>query len=146
VTVLEVGNRAVVRSILWTDLLNWMCEGLCQQNSEIKQNFLIESKSREEMAKRICHGCPVRYQCLRWSLENPEDSGVWGGLSSRERRAVAAIAHDGSWRDSVARKPWCPWCRSRKIFSPHQRRLQCQECSFNWPGLMPYEGAKITGQ
>lgn len=33
-----------------------------------------------EDAKAVCRGCPVREVCLRWALENGQDSGVWGGL------------------------------------------------------------------
>ncbi|MER6400480.1 MULTISPECIES: WhiB family transcriptional regulator [unclassified Kitasatospora] len=40
---------------------------------------------REEQAKRICRGCPVREECLRHALEVREPYGVWGGLSETER-------------------------------------------------------------
>ena len=123
-------------SARWTDLLGWMPEGTCQHQEEAEY-FRSDSTSKQNWAKRICRGCPVRSQCLQWSLETPETSGVWGGLTARERRAVAAIAHDGSWRTEVARKPWCPWCTSRDVSSPEDRRLECNGCGFNWPGLMP---------
>lgn len=32
--------------------------------------------------------CPVSEHCLQWALESGEDSGVWGGLSEDERRAM----------------------------------------------------------
>lgn len=39
-------------------------------------------------AKRICYGCEVRRDCLEESLGiGRELSGVWGGMSARERRA-----------------------------------------------------------
>uniref|UniRef100_A0AAU2VHU8 Transcriptional regulator WhiB n=1 Tax=Streptomyces sp. NBC_00008 TaxID=2903610 RepID=A0AAU2VHU8_9ACTN len=41
-----------------------------------------------EDAKAVCHGCPVRAECLRWALENSQDTGVWGGLDEAERRAL----------------------------------------------------------
>ncbi|MFE1781282.1 WhiB family transcriptional regulator [Streptomyces sp. NPDC059506] len=41
-----------------------------------------------EEAKAVCRRCPVRETCLQWALEIGEDSGVWGGLSEDERRAV----------------------------------------------------------
>jgi WhiB family redox-sensing transcriptional regulator len=41
-----------------------------------------------EAAKAVCHLCPVRSDCLEWSLATAQDSGVWGGLSEEERRAV----------------------------------------------------------
>ncbi|MGY3684394.1 hypothetical protein ACVWXU_008017 [Streptomyces sp. TE33382] len=39
-------------------------------------------------AKAVCANCPVREPCLRWALENGQDSGVWGGLGEDERRAL----------------------------------------------------------
>ncbi|MGP4003999.1 WhiB family transcriptional regulator [Streptomyces sp. 8N706] len=41
-----------------------------------------------EEAKVVCGRCPVMEQCLQWALENNEHSGVWGGLSEDERRAM----------------------------------------------------------
>ncbi|QKW23989.1 WhiB family transcriptional regulator [Kitasatospora sp. NA04385] len=41
-----------------------------------------------ECAKDVCRRCPVREQCLRWALDNGQDSGVWGGTSEDERRAM----------------------------------------------------------
>lgn len=41
-----------------------------------------------EDAKAVCRGCPVREPCLRWAMENGQDSGVWGGLGEDERRAL----------------------------------------------------------
>lgn len=36
-------------------------------------------------AKEICAGCPVRIDCLAFSLRNRERYGVWGGLTESER-------------------------------------------------------------
>ncbi|TLS45815.1 WhiB family transcriptional regulator [Streptomyces montanus] len=41
-----------------------------------------------EEAKSVCRRCPVMEHCLQWALESGEDSGVWGGLSEDERRAM----------------------------------------------------------
>ena len=41
-----------------------------------------------EEAKAVCRRCPVVDDCLRWALETGQDSGVWGGLSEDERRAL----------------------------------------------------------
>ncbi|WNI33923.1 WhiB family transcriptional regulator [Streptomyces sp. ITFR-6] len=41
-----------------------------------------------EDAKAVCHGCPVRAECLSWALENGQDTGVWGGPDEAERRAL----------------------------------------------------------
>jgi hypothetical protein len=36
-------------------------------------------------AKAICGRCPVIEQCLQWALENREDHGIYGGLTTDER-------------------------------------------------------------
>jgi len=41
-----------------------------------------------EEAKKVCVRCEVREPCLQWALESGQDSGVWGGLSEDERRAM----------------------------------------------------------
>ncbi|GAB2621698.1 WhiB family transcriptional regulator [Streptomyces capparidis] len=43
-----------------------------------------------EAAKRVCHRCPVREQCLEWALASGQDVGVWGGTTEDERRALKA--------------------------------------------------------
>ena len=41
-----------------------------------------------DRAKQICAGCMVRTQCLEWALASGQESGVWGGTSDDERRAL----------------------------------------------------------
>ncbi|GAA4187752.1 hypothetical protein GCM10022288_13040 [Gryllotalpicola kribbensis] len=41
-----------------------------------------------EKAKQVCGRCPVTEVCLQYALETGQDSGVWGGLSEDERRAL----------------------------------------------------------
>jgi WhiB family redox-sensing transcriptional regulator len=41
-----------------------------------------------EKAKQVCGQCPVMDNCLQYALESNQDSGVWGGLSEDERRAL----------------------------------------------------------
>ncbi len=39
-------------------------------------------------AKAVCGRCPVQEVCLQWAIANNQDSGVWGGMSEEERRAM----------------------------------------------------------
>jgi len=41
-----------------------------------------------EKAKAVCATCPVTEMCLQYALDTSQDSGVWGGLSEDERRAL----------------------------------------------------------
>ncbi|REE95157.1 WhiB family transcriptional regulator [Thermomonospora umbrina] len=45
-----------------------------------------------EAAKRVCSGCPVREECLRYASEHDDLEGIWGGTTERERLA-ARIRH-----------------------------------------------------
>ncbi|MBW0104385.1 WhiB family transcriptional regulator [Pseudonocardia sp. KRD291] len=42
-------------------------------------------RRREEQAKQVCAGCPVRQECLQHSLQIEEPFGTWGGVGERER-------------------------------------------------------------
>ncbi len=39
-------------------------------------------------AKQVCAQCSVTQACLDFALETNQDSGIWGGLSEEERRAI----------------------------------------------------------
>jgi WhiB family redox-sensing transcriptional regulator len=41
-----------------------------------------------DKAKAVCGRCTVTEICLQYALETGQDSGVWGGLSEDERRAL----------------------------------------------------------
>ena len=41
-----------------------------------------------EQAKPVCWRCEVSQTCLNWAMETRQESGVWGGLSPDERRAL----------------------------------------------------------
>jgi WhiB family redox-sensing transcriptional regulator len=43
-------------------------------------------KSAVRAAKAVCQTCPVQTDCLSYALETGQADGVWGGLTSRERR------------------------------------------------------------
>lgn len=42
-----------------------------------------------ELARAICQSCSQQVKCLAWGLRN-EDFGMWGGLTSNERRHLKA--------------------------------------------------------
>ena len=39
-------------------------------------------------AKEVCVGCLARGECLDFAIATNQDSGVWGGTSEEERRAI----------------------------------------------------------
>lgn len=42
----------------------------------------------QDHAKRVCTLCSVQQQCLDYALDTNQDSGIWGGLTEDERRAI----------------------------------------------------------
>jgi WhiB family transcriptional regulator, redox-sensing transcriptional regulator len=41
-----------------------------------------------ELAKSVCRRCTVQEQCLRMALSTEQTSGIWGGTTETERRAL----------------------------------------------------------
>ena len=55
--------------------------------------------AEQNVAKKVCKGCPVRMECLADALDNQVEFGVWGGMTERERRALLRKHPDiVSWR------------------------------------------------
>lgn len=74
-----------------TDDVEWQLKGLCG-SGDYDPNLWYPEPPRTEQkaldAKRICRGCLVINQCRDWALLHHEHSGVWGGLSVEDRKAI----------------------------------------------------------
>jgi len=42
-------------------------------------------------AKAVCDACDAKSECLEFALLTNQDSGVWGGKSEEERRALRRV-------------------------------------------------------
>lgn len=74
----------------WT--LQAKCRGLEDQ--------LFPDGAAQKQARKICHGCPVRNECLAEALDNRIEWGVWGGMTERERRLLLRQRTDiTSWTE-----------------------------------------------
>lgn len=47
-------------------------------------------------AKAVCEACPVRGECLSDAVSRREPFGIWGGKTTRERRAIRRKLMAGS--------------------------------------------------
>lgn len=64
----------------------WTEGALCPQ---VDHDMFFPGKSGPTaQAQRICALCPVRVECLADALARNEQHGVWGGLSTRQRRQL----------------------------------------------------------
>jgi WhiB family redox-sensing transcriptional regulator len=69
----------------------WMAEAVCREvDPEVFFPVGSTGPAAQQIAeaKFVCHQCPVRAECLSWALATGQDSGVWGGMSEDERRAL----------------------------------------------------------
>ncbi len=73
---------------------------------------------REEQAKQVCSGCPVRAECLDYSLAIEEPYGTWGGLGERERWVI--VCRNRSARHEMEAADGMPL--SRRPGRPVRRR------------------------
>lgn len=72
----------------------WRDDALCR-NTDPELFFPIGTTGSAivaiEEAKRLCTSCTVSNACLDFALETNQDSGVWGGHSEEERRAIRRV-------------------------------------------------------
>lgn len=67
----------------------WMDDGACVgEPVELWFPDGAASGDGTALARTVCQTCPVRAECLEWALTVPEEHGMWGGKSARERRAI----------------------------------------------------------
>jgi WhiB family transcriptional regulator, redox-sensing transcriptional regulator len=73
----------------------WRTKGSCHRDSpEQRRQMLIifytKTKEYEYAAKKICSGCIVWNDCLKYAIDHNEAYGVWGGTTEAERRSLQA--------------------------------------------------------
>ena len=66
-------------------IADWPSQAACRTGDP---DALFVQGAEQNVAKRVCRGCPVRYECLADALDNRIEFGVWGGMTERERRAL----------------------------------------------------------
>jgi WhiB family redox-sensing transcriptional regulator len=71
--------------------VSWQQEAACR--TEDPELFFPVGQSgpakfQERQAKEVCARCPVQQSCLRDALDAGDLSGVWGGATEDERRAI----------------------------------------------------------
>ena len=71
---------------MWDE--SWGERALCR-GSDPDALFVQGAKQHE--AKRVCHGCPVRTECLAEALDGRIEFGVWGGLTERDFALARSI-------------------------------------------------------
>jgi hypothetical protein len=62
-------------------------------------DWFPEKGGATRSARAICEGCEIRLPCLKWSLDNREPAGMWGGVSENQRKRLLAGSGQRPVRD-----------------------------------------------
>lgn len=67
---------------------SWMSDAACIEYPG--DMWFVEKGGRGTLndARDVCNDCPVRAACLQMALENRETTGMWGGKTPRQLRAM----------------------------------------------------------
>lgn len=67
----------------------WTTEAICAQ---VSGDLWFPKKGANgpmvAIVRSMCAGCPVRRQCLEHAIATEEQHGIWGGLTTKERRQL----------------------------------------------------------
>jgi WhiB family redox-sensing transcriptional regulator len=86
------GESTPARRSPWSSLAGdeppgrWAWQAACATADP--ELFFPPTGDQATEAKRICAGCPVKPECLEYSLATAQEWGVWGGLTEQERQEV----------------------------------------------------------
>lgn len=66
-----------------------MVKGECRNHDPEDWFPVRQNKKAADRARTLCWRlCPVRETCLRYALKYQQETGMWGGLTERERRKL----------------------------------------------------------
>lgn len=97
-------------------LPKWADQALCTQTDP--DAFYAIDAAGQRRAAAVCDRCPVRVPCLNWALDHNEQHGVWGGLSTPQRRALGpahACEDCGQVVPTVAETHHRTVCRAARV-------------------------------
>ena len=67
----------------------WQDDAVCAQvDTELFHPKTGNEGGRIKNAKKVCAGCSVIAKCAEYAIADPELSGVWGGLTDKERELI----------------------------------------------------------
>lgn len=81
----------------------WFPDEPAKEQSVLRPRTDAWAEQQTEMAKAECAKCPVWAECLSWALDNREH-GIWGGTTTKERRAILKREQTERLRQRASRK------------------------------------------
>lgn len=78
-------------------------QAACRDRPDLTWYPKDEDGPQARAAVNVCCGCPHVAACAAWAIANPSVEGVWGGLTTSQRRTL----HDARRPDLVGER-WAP--------------------------------------
>lgn len=69
--------------------LGWQRDALCAEPAYEALPWFPEKGETTSAAKAVCGRCTVRPDCLAYAVAHGIDTGIWGGMSPKERRRAS---------------------------------------------------------
>lgn len=69
---------------------SWQAKGACRGHKK-PDIWYPHKKSPSDQtieARNVCVRCEVRDQCLQYAMDNPNELGIWGGLTEQQRAGL----------------------------------------------------------
>lgn len=85
---LDMCGRCRALRLLLEPVGDWVRDGSCAQVDPDLWFPEHGTGVSTKFAVAICQACPVRAECLDYSIRAREEFGVWGGMTPRERKKV----------------------------------------------------------
>lgn len=89
-----------------SSIYKWKSKSACLSTYQSEDFYHTSENHLKALAKKYCHTCPVRNNCLYTSLVNQEIYGLWGGFTPRQRKAYFKLILDRASKDGVDTNYW----------------------------------------
>lgn len=116
----------------------WHTNAACGEHPDL--DFIDPEPDQIERCRAVCAGCPVREKCLADALAAGEPWGIWGGLDTDQRAALAErtgvpeptiLPAHGTNSRYVKHGCRCTTCRHAHTTYERERRRRNQNRSRN---------------
>lgn len=74
---------------------DWVKDAYCRIK-KINTTDFFPVRGEKTTVQEVCEQCKVQVDCLNYALDNHIASGIWGGKSGRQRRAILKERHEQS--------------------------------------------------
>lgn len=97
----------------------WQVRGACRGHKKPDLWYPDKRSTPAQIreAQEVCVDCTVRVACLQYAMDHPEEPGIWGGLTERQRAGLRSGRPDKAFaecnecsKEFIKRGGWHRYC------------------------------------